>query len=157
MGRFLSPDYQDPNDDDTPEAIPNGAITDPQTLNLYSFTQNNPLKNRDYDGHASWAPCANDPNSQCWNGDYDGEKDCSGSGGCLFWNASSNQSQQNDPTLPPDGFWGPVGTFIGGFYRTTLSTNGSDFSYGLQQMACGGLGGRGAQCSTQTGTPMLWR
>lgn len=32
-GGFLSPDYQDPNDDvDNPLAVPNGALTNPQTL-----------------------------------------------------------------------------------------------------------------------------
>ena len=34
MGRFMSPDYQDMSDDDTPEAVPNGDVTNPQTLNL---------------------------------------------------------------------------------------------------------------------------
>ena len=152
MGRFLSPDYQNLDDGDTPEAIYYGAVTNPQTLNLYSYGENNPLSKRDYDGHASWGPCANDANSQCWNGDYNGERDCSGSGGCLFWNGSTNQWQANDPTPPsnPDGFGAPIGVVFGGFYRAALSHSGADLNYGLQQMACGALGGT-SQCSTQTG------
>jgi hypothetical protein len=146
MGRFLSPDYQDMNDDDVPEAIPNGSVANPQTLNLYGFAQNNPLKNRDYDGHASWQPCAGDSSSSCWTGDYNGEKDCSGSGGCLFWNGSTNQWGKNDPTPPPDS---PIGTFFGGFFRAAISHNGADFYYGLNQMACGALGASGSTCATQ--------
>ena len=43
VGRFMSPDYQDPNDDvDIPLAVPNGALTNPQALNLYSYVRNNP-------------------------------------------------------------------------------------------------------------------
>ena len=148
MGRFMSPDYQDLDNGDTPEAVYYGALANPQTLNLYSYGENNPLSKRDYDGHASWGPCANDPNSQCWTGDYNGEKDCSGSGGCLFWNGKTNSWENNDPTPPPDGFWGPVGTVFGGFFRAALSHNGGDFTYGLKQMGCGALGGSGSACST---------
>lgn len=46
MGRFLSPDWAD-----DPEAIPYAFLKDPQTLNLYSYVSNNPLRLRDRDGH----------------------------------------------------------------------------------------------------------
>jgi RHS repeat-associated protein len=46
MGRFMSPDY---NDD--PDPVPYADFTNPQSLNLYSYVQNNPLTNTDPDGH----------------------------------------------------------------------------------------------------------
>lgn len=132
MGRWMSPDYQNLDDDDTPEAIPNGSTGNPQSLNLYAYGRNNPLNRRDFDGHASWGPCANDSSSQCWNGDYNGELDCSGSGGCLFWNGSSNQWQPNDPTPPPPD--DPIGFFMTGLMRASIAHSWGDFKYGLRQM-----------------------
>jgi len=41
MGRFSSPD----------EPFYNGDLKNPQSLNLYAYVQNNPLKNTDPDGH----------------------------------------------------------------------------------------------------------
>ncbi len=133
MGRFLSPDFQNMDDDDVPEAIANGSTANPQTLNLYSYTQNNPLTRRDYDGHASWQPCADGSGSQCWSGDYAGEKDCSGGSGCLFWNGQSHQWQGSDPYQPPAD--DPAGAFMMGFGRVLLSRNGTNFGYGAKMMA----------------------
>lgn len=47
QGRFTSPDWSA-----TPQAVPYADLSDPQTLNLYSYTRNNPLSHRDLDGHA---------------------------------------------------------------------------------------------------------
>jgi RHS repeat-associated protein len=49
MGRFLSPDFADYDD---PDPVPYAELENPQTLNLYSYVNNNPLRNRDEDGHA---------------------------------------------------------------------------------------------------------
>jgi len=133
MGRFLSPDYQNLDEDDTPEAIPNGGTGNPQSLNLYAYARNNPLSRRDSDGHASWGPCANDPDSVCWNGDYNGERDCSGREGCLFWNGNSNQWQPNDPVPPPQD--DPAGFFMTGLMRASIAHSWGDFNYGVRQMA----------------------
>jgi RHS repeat-associated protein len=46
MGRFYSPDWSA-----SPEPVPYSKLDNPQSLNLYSFTKNNPLSNRDLDGH----------------------------------------------------------------------------------------------------------
>ncbi len=46
MGRFLSPDWSD-----TPDPIPYADLADPQTLNLYAYTGNNPINGTDDDGH----------------------------------------------------------------------------------------------------------
>jgi RHS repeat-associated protein len=57
MGRFMSPDWST-----KVEPIPYSKLDDPQTLNLYSYVQNNPLIRIDLDGHA----CAGD-DSACTN------------------------------------------------------------------------------------------
>jgi RHS repeat-associated protein len=46
MGRFLTPDWSI-----QPVSVPYGDFTDPQTLNLYGYTRNNPLNKIDKDGH----------------------------------------------------------------------------------------------------------
>jgi RHS repeat-associated protein len=46
MGRFMSPDWSA-----LPVGVPYASISDPQTLNLYAYGLNNPLRNRDLDGH----------------------------------------------------------------------------------------------------------
>jgi RHS repeat-associated protein len=49
MGRFMSPDWTK-----VPEGIPYADLSDPQSLNLYSYTKNNPLTRIDADGHCDW-------------------------------------------------------------------------------------------------------
>jgi RHS repeat-associated protein len=46
MGRFMSPDYSD-----APVAVPFATLSNPQTLNLYSYVGNNPLSITDPFGH----------------------------------------------------------------------------------------------------------
>jgi RHS repeat-associated protein len=46
MGRFMSPDWSS-----DPDPIPFADLTNPQSLNLYGYVQNNPLSNIDPDGH----------------------------------------------------------------------------------------------------------
>jgi RHS repeat-associated protein len=52
MGRYMSPDWSAQE-----EPVPYAKLTDPQSLNLYSYVLNNPLTRRDPDGHAA---CIND-------------------------------------------------------------------------------------------------
>ena len=47
MGRFMSPDWSAKQ-----EPVPYSKLDNPQSLNLYSYTLNNPLSNIDTDGHA---------------------------------------------------------------------------------------------------------
>lgn len=49
MGRFMSPDYDEAEDD--PEPVPYADLENPQTLNLYAYGRNNPLGGVDVDGH----------------------------------------------------------------------------------------------------------
>jgi len=46
MGRFMSPDWNS-----EPEAIPYADLRNPQSLNLYAYVNNNPLRMADPDGH----------------------------------------------------------------------------------------------------------
>jgi RHS repeat-associated protein len=48
MGRFMSPDWSAKY-----EPVPYAKLDNPQTLNLYSYVQNNPLSSFDDDGHAT--------------------------------------------------------------------------------------------------------
>jgi RHS repeat-associated protein len=48
-GRFLSPDWAS-----GAEAVPYAQFDDPQSLNLYGYTQNSPLTSIDPDGHCSY-------------------------------------------------------------------------------------------------------
>jgi RHS repeat-associated protein len=47
LGRFMSPDWSA-----KVEPVPYSKLDNPQSLNLYSYTLNNPLSNVDTDGHA---------------------------------------------------------------------------------------------------------
>ena len=55
-GRWSSPDYSD-----IPEPVPYASLSDPQSLNLYSYVGNNPLTQSDADGH-----CYKADNSTAW-------------------------------------------------------------------------------------------
>ena len=46
IGRFSSPDWAS-----KPEAVPYSSLDNPQSLNLYSYVGNNPLRHADLDGH----------------------------------------------------------------------------------------------------------
>jgi len=52
MGRFMSPDWSAQE-----EPVPYAKLDDPQTLNLYSYVQNNPLTQTDPTGHGTCPPC----------------------------------------------------------------------------------------------------
>jgi RHS repeat-associated protein len=57
MGRFLSPDWSE-----YPTGIPYGDLENPQSLNLYGYVLNNPLKSTDPTGHTH-QECAPDTTS----------------------------------------------------------------------------------------------
>jgi RHS repeat-associated protein len=52
MGRWMSPDWSS-----SPEAVPYATLSNPQSLNLYSYVGNNPMSTADADGHccSDWA------------------------------------------------------------------------------------------------------
>ena len=76
MGRWMSPDYNEAGD--VPDPVPYADLENPQSLNLYGYANNNPLKNTDPDGHkcdqGSVGPdgtftfhCQNDPPAPAQN------------------------------------------------------------------------------------------
>jgi RHS repeat-associated protein len=48
QGRYTTPDWSE-----KPEPIPYANLSDPQTFNLYTYGRNNPLSNKDEDGHCT--------------------------------------------------------------------------------------------------------
>ena len=60
MGRFMSPDWSAKE-----EPVPYSKLDNPQTLNLYSYTLNNPLSNVDTDGHACSGILGNSSSGFC--------------------------------------------------------------------------------------------
>lgn len=60
LGRFMSPDWSA-----NPSPVPFAELADPQSLNLYSYTRNNPMNRTDPSGHCTidgerhnWLWCA---------------------------------------------------------------------------------------------------
>ncbi len=72
MGRFLTPDWSK-----NPQGVPYADYTNPQSLNLYAYVDNNPLRAADPDGHV---PICSD------NRDGDAK--------CIEENNKQNQAQQ---------------------------------------------------------------
>jgi RHS repeat-associated protein len=89
MGRFMSPDWSAKQ-----EPVPSLKLDNPQTLNLYSYVQNNPLSQRDFDGHASGGSCAADNSGARLAPKYNGEFNIE--------NDRLAQQQSGDPTLPTE-------------------------------------------------------
>ncbi len=54
QGRWMSPDWSA-----TPQAVPYADLKNPQTLNLYEYVKNNPLRTADIDGHGLWKKFVN--------------------------------------------------------------------------------------------------
>ena len=49
LGRFMTPDWAT-----KPTAVPYAHYGNPQSLNLYSYVENNPVSRVDLDGHGWW-------------------------------------------------------------------------------------------------------
>ncbi len=64
IGRFMTPDWAA-----KPTTVPYASFGNPQSLNLYSFVNNNPTTTRDPDGHVSWGYGG-------WQGCEVGEENC---------------------------------------------------------------------------------
>ncbi|GEM_PF-6045664 len=64
LGRWTTPDWSE-----EPSAIPYAKLTNPQSLNLYSYVTDDPLSHTDLDGHFQSAPgnstCPNDNGDSC--------------------------------------------------------------------------------------------
>jgi RHS repeat-associated protein len=100
MGRFMSPDSG--ADATLGVPVPFADLENPQSLNLYGYVHNNPLRFTDPDGHATWADCGDGSGSQCLFGDYNGEANQQ-NGRTVYWNAANGNWDNNDPTKMNDG------------------------------------------------------
>jgi RHS repeat-associated protein len=64
IGRWMTPDWSG-----QPSPVPFAKLTDPQSLNLYSFVTDDPLSHTDLDGHFQMAPasgpCPNNNGDSC--------------------------------------------------------------------------------------------
>lgn len=60
MGRWMSPDWSAKE-----EPVPYAKLEDPQSLNLYSYVRNNPLRLIDTDGHADVVAMCKDAKGAC--------------------------------------------------------------------------------------------
>jgi RHS repeat-associated protein len=113
MGRFMSPD--DGSDQD---------ITNPQSLNLYSYVQNNPLTNTDPDGHT------------CQTNSSDGNVYDDGDGqGCATvdqQNADDLANGRYSATVTAN--WGSIGT-LSSSVGNLAQQAGNAFSNAAQQVS----------------------
>jgi RHS repeat-associated protein len=64
IGRWLSPDWSP-----QAEAVPYASLGNPQSLNLYGYAGNNPLRNIDLDGHIYNGQCDSGENTSCMGND----------------------------------------------------------------------------------------
>ena len=67
MGRWMSPDWSA-----QAEPVPYSVLDDPQSLNLYQFVRNNPLRNRDSDGHDCPPDCGDGLNDSMAGSPFEG-------------------------------------------------------------------------------------
>jgi RHS repeat-associated protein len=84
MGRFMSPDWSAKE-----EPVPYAKLDDPQTLNLYTYVENNPMDRTDADGHDSHGQIAD----WIWNHAQAAYNKYFG---------STSPSQQNSMNIPKD-------------------------------------------------------
>jgi RHS repeat-associated protein len=137
-GRFMSPDYNGTGDD--PEPVPYADPANPQSLNLYAYVYNNPLRLTDGSGHGCFdnqATLTSDVSTSAGGGDV--TESVFVSGGCDWSDFEPTQvqvSQLVDParnkgqqTAPNNGIKAKVCSAI---------------PSGRTEGASGGLGGVGS-------------
>jgi RHS repeat-associated protein len=101
QGRFSSPD------------LISGWPSEPRSWNRYVYALNSPLRYVDPTGLASVDANGN------WVGDFNNERDCSSSNGCLVWNGATNQWEAPSRTSMLD----LPGQFFVGFGELALNNN----------------------------------
>ena len=101
MGRWMSPDWSE-----KPSAIPYSDLSDPQSLNLYTYVRNNPITRVDEDGHCDW--CQKLVNGLSGNGfktDAELQQPTQNNSQQLV---QSQDAARNDPKLQPGKNGGPT-------------------------------------------------
>jgi RHS repeat-associated protein len=93
LDNFISPDWSD-----DPDAVPYADLGSPQSLNLYSYVENNPITNTDPDGHN----CAQADDGTWFDDGAGGGCDKSGINPDGSFDQSKNQIVHVDDTLDDD-------------------------------------------------------
>jgi RHS repeat-associated protein len=110
MGRFLSPDWAAQE-----EPVPYANLDDPQSLNLYSYVENNPLDRTDPTGHCPecvWEEVASSPLGEAagdWleaNGDKVAAWGTAAAGAGLAWGSGALQSTNEALRKQWEKLWG---------------------------------------------------
>jgi RHS repeat-associated protein len=114
-GRFISADWSA-----IPQPVPYADFRDPQSLNLYAYVRNNPIRNRDIDGH-------------CWPAD-----DCVQKLDKML-DALRNKVAASSTNSNPAGAF--VKTFAAGVTTDTAKLIASPLTMGTATGAC--MGGSG--------------
>ncbi|MGA1999212.1 MAG: RHS repeat-associated core domain-containing protein [Terriglobales bacterium] len=90
MGRFLTPDWSA-----LPAAVPYADLSNPQSLNRYSYVQNNPTTTIDADGHLTIS-------EDGWGHKKPGQQEPLSTGENPYEDNDNREAQNNsDPTTPP--------------------------------------------------------
>jgi RHS repeat-associated protein len=114
FGRFLTPDWSA-----APAPVPYAVMDNPQTLNLYSYVENNPITGTDPDGHAGG-------DQSPYIGDAAGYYECQKSNSCKDQQNKDQKPQappatRNDKTKPAQGQ-----SSVAQFVRTEATGIGKD-------------------------------
>jgi RHS repeat-associated protein len=112
IGRWMTPDWSD-----EPSPVPYAKLTDPQSLNLYSFVTDDPLSHTDLDGHFQMAPASNSCGNN--NGDSCKPPSCASGTDCHLQVHTVAKDVTYDPKNPNS----PITVSITQSYVTT-TTNG---------------------------------
>jgi RHS repeat-associated protein len=139
MGRFMSPDWSAKQ-----EPVPYSKLDNPQSLNLYSYTLNNPLSNVDTDGHACSGILGNTGSGFCTRATEYGMIDGNASVRSqtrFFAAASAVSSALADVNAPGSGFIGGISgqtaSFLEGVGQKLQAFNEGE----AHLIASGNLGG----------------
>jgi len=156
MGRFLSPDAG--ADETLSVPVPYADLENPQSLNLYSYVTNNPLRFTDLDGHAHWGDCNDGSGAQCLFGDKLGERSWQ-NGQWVYWNGSAwdNHPPINDPGLIDLSggqllMVAPIGKLVGPLVGSAASEVGEVISGALGKTATKSAAGGGTKMLLTDGT-----
>jgi len=113
LGRFMTPDWAE-----KPTDVPYAHFGNPQSLNLYSYVENNPTTFGDPDGHVSFG--------------YDGSGGCTaGEEECQSPSAQSNNAKaantQAQNQSKKQGFWSRLGQHLGNLF------GGHSWNFGMRE------------------------
>lgn len=129
MGRFMSPDWSAKED-----PVPYAHLDDPQSLNLYSYVENNPLFKADLDGHGCPPDCSTGNDFVDF---VNGLTNAWGSDNVL----GAGRNDQSTRAGQLGQAFGDFGAAVQGGYETLLGIGGDVVGGGLDATGVGALAG----------------